>query len=353
MYVFDKIVDNMQHIEFNLTKNCNFACKYCFVDASTKYEMTTEQIDFLMEKYTKKDKNDYSICFFGGEPLLKFDLIKHTMDNYGHKVNDFSVITNGSLLTQDMIDYFNSLKQKKYIQISSDGPEFIHNEYRVDCNNKGTFEKTYNSIKLLKKNNFQMWGIHSTCSSFHIKYFFDIYTFLLNNLPDNQLTSLFNNIQIIHDCKEYNHETLDYWKENIIKILKTYPQADKCLLETTYNKNEHIFCSAGFNYFSFFADGTIAPCHRISEENKEKTVIGNFITGNWNENIFQIFHNHNQNLKCFHGIEKCNNCKSSLCYPCYSANYNNTGDFFTAPISYCWFKKETDKFIRQQLNIGV
>lgn len=350
MEIFNKIVENMECLELNLTKNCNYACKYCFVDPSKEYEMTMETVDFIMNNYTKFDKNNYSGVLFGGEPFLKLDLIKEFLHKYSHKFKDIMVLTNGSILTKDNALFLKQYGDKLSIQISIDGPEEIHNHFRVDNNDNGTFNRTLNGIKILREVEYPRWSLHATCSSYHIKYLYSIYDFLLKNESSKNIETVFNNIQIIHDCDEYNEENLEEFKKEITFIFSKFPEAKNHIKKYFYEKGEiHTFCSAGYNYFSFFENGDIAPCHRIYTDGKMPTVIGNFKTGQWNENMYKIFNG--RNFNSFNGIEKCSDCYSALCYPCFLSNYNNTKDFFMAPLSYCWFKKETDKFMREQLNI--
>lgn len=350
MKVFDKIVNNMECLELNLTKNCNYSCKYCFVDPSKEYEMDFDTISFLIDNYTKPEKNNYSCILFGGEPFLKIDIIKEFLEKYSNKFNNIIVLTNGSLLTKENALFLKTYSNKLSIQISIDGPEEQHDHFRVDNKGKGTFNRTLNGINILKEIDYPHWSLHATCSSYHIKYLYSIYEFLMKNEAINNLETIFNNIQIIHDCDEYSEENLDEFKREIKLIFDKFPDAKNYIKKHFYEKGEtHTFCSAGYNYFSFFQNGDIAPCHRVYTDGKLPTIIGNFKTGEWYDNMYNIFNS--RSFGSFNGIEKCVDCKSALCYPCYLSNYNNTKDFFMPPLPYCWFKKETDKFMREQLNI--
>lgn len=352
MFVFDKVKNNITAIEFNLTKRCNYACTYCFVEQSTKNDMSCDMVRELMDNYTVEGKADYDVIFFGGEPLLKAEVILDCLDRYDSIIKSASVLTNGALLTPSLIEQFKKYENKLYIQISLDGPKEVHDMFRVDQNNKGTHDMSMYGAELLKETKYKRWGFHASCSDFHVKHLYDIYSHLYKHVDKKASKNIFANMQFIHDCDKYNEQIIDEFKEQFIKIITEYPELKDEIKNSFYSSNvNHIFCSAGKNYFSFFADGTIAPCHRVyvNPITNKLTAVGNFITGEWDDTTFHAFFDNNQD--CFHGVEKCSNCNSGVCYPCYMANYNNTKDIFVAPLSYCWFKKETDKIIREQLSL--
>jgi uncharacterized protein len=136
------------------TVNCNFRCSYCFQEP-TKKRMTQENIDSII-KYIDKNLNDGNslhITWFGGEPLLAFDVIVGLCDILhqlckGRKC-DFtqSMITNGSLLDDNKIDFLVAEGNFKDIQITLDGPPEFHDQRRPTRGNRATFYKILENIK--------------------------------------------------------------------------------------------------------------------------------------------------------------------------------------------------------------
>lgn len=95
---------------------------------------------FFQEHST--DQNNVTIGFYGGEPFLEFELIKECVayaeDKLEGKKIEYSVTTNATLLTDEIIDYliFNNF----FVTVSLDGPREIQDECRRFLyNNKGTF----------------------------------------------------------------------------------------------------------------------------------------------------------------------------------------------------------------------
>lgn len=106
------------YLVFNLGFNCNFHCKYCFRnynDKSILPNMPTEKL----KTWLKENATNYSrIAVNGGEPLLYMDAIKELFSCVP-KWMDKRIITNGSLLTKDIVDYCND--NNVMVTISHDG----------------------------------------------------------------------------------------------------------------------------------------------------------------------------------------------------------------------------------------
>jgi len=58
----------------HLTEKCNLRCKYCYEEKGCK-ELSFEDIKNIFDLAIKNNDKKPNITFFGGEPLLKKDLI--------------------------------------------------------------------------------------------------------------------------------------------------------------------------------------------------------------------------------------------------------------------------------------
>lgn len=158
-HVEDLLESNVPRICLQVTQGCNFRCDYCIysdkyenrVHSSSvmKWETAKKALDFLIDH--SRDVLSLDIGFYGGEPLLQFELIKKSMEYistniYGKQIS-FTITTNGSLLTDVIVEEF--LKYNTKLTVSLDGPKQIQDKNRVFANGTGTFDVVTNSIKEL------------------------------------------------------------------------------------------------------------------------------------------------------------------------------------------------------------
>lgn len=124
------------------TRACNFACPYCFEQnrtASLMSKETQEQLVQFIEKHTKVDS--LAITWYGGEPLLYFDIVKSIhdkIDRLGKRYHS-SLVTNGYLLTEEIIRQLEPM-QIRHIQITLDGTKETHDSRRHLIGGGGTFD---------------------------------------------------------------------------------------------------------------------------------------------------------------------------------------------------------------------
>ena len=139
-----------------LNMDCNFACKYCFEgELKGNLYMSLETADrfigFVKEKFTD-NKDNLLVDFYGGEPLLSFDLIKYISTDLKSFTGErgasysFSLVTNGSLLkrqiVEDLIEH-----GLKSVKITLDGPAEIHNKNRPFKSGTPSFDILIKNIK--------------------------------------------------------------------------------------------------------------------------------------------------------------------------------------------------------------
>ena len=163
-YILDS---NLNQIILELTARCNHRCKYCPFSGRYTHKRQHEERDmtldiakksveyFIARTNTNKKEMKPAITFYGGEPLLRFDLIKEIVEltKRSGVSNEyrFSLTTNGTLLTDEVIKYF--VENDISILVSLDGPKKIHDLYRVFSNGQGTFDAIQKNLKRIKKCN--------------------------------------------------------------------------------------------------------------------------------------------------------------------------------------------------------
>lgn len=150
------------------TENCNFNCKYCFINKAVNSqnrnknmsnEVARAAVSLLKRTYERqKEAGEKVITFYGGEPLLNFEAIKEFIAEVDKiKENEywptdvrFAIVTNGSLLTKEIIAYL--FENNISLGISYDGTQ-SSSVNRVDKNDKETYLPVRQVIEYCKSIN--------------------------------------------------------------------------------------------------------------------------------------------------------------------------------------------------------
>jgi len=135
------------------TLGCNFRCPYCFEnDQHVVKKMGEEVINQIISfiKSFKKAK-DLSICWYGGEPTMVFDIIKKITEKVKKldiTYKEASIITNGYLLNEEKVNELNDLNIKS-VQVTIDGLKDAHNSRRFLTGGRPTYDKILTNIEKL------------------------------------------------------------------------------------------------------------------------------------------------------------------------------------------------------------
>jgi uncharacterized protein len=131
----------------HLTENCNLRCKYCYArgksDISMSRETAMKAIDLGCQLGMEQGHGSACISYFGGEPLLKFDLLKeltHYAEDEARKhgiAMFFRLATNGTLFTEESLAYCRD--HKILFALSIDGDQQAHDAQRVKPDGSGSF----------------------------------------------------------------------------------------------------------------------------------------------------------------------------------------------------------------------
>lgn len=160
-YVKQYLNKRVQGITLQLTQGCNFRCRYCSFSGDGYYDrehngkrMSTD-IAYKAIKFLKEHSEEMKkvrINYYGGEPLLEFQLIKDTVE-YAKSIMPekelvFAMTSNASLLTEEMLDFL--VENEFSFAISLDGPQALHDKYRrFAADGRGTYEAVVKSLKMV------------------------------------------------------------------------------------------------------------------------------------------------------------------------------------------------------------
>lgn len=311
--------DSMQSIILQVTQNCNLRCAYCVYSGSyinrvhnnkrMSLETALKAVEFLAVH--SLNSNEISIGFYGGEPLLEFELIKsvvaYAKQVFVGKTIRFNMTTNGTLLT---IDYVKFLYENDFaLTISLDGPSEIQNKNRIFANsNKGTFKHIMEKLEMVKREYPDY--IKKITFNAVIDYkedvscadrFFMTYDMVKNISVAGNYVNTENRKEEIDIAPEFyansNYEIfkvyLYYCKKELFKQYKPtlhkfevglikQQMADRFVVDEA--SKDKIYpggqCLPGIQRFFVTADGKFFPCERVDEEAVD------FCIGNLEDGIY-------------------------------------------------------------------
>lgn len=138
---------NKRVVMLILTDNCNLRCTYCYENDGSGSSMSFETAKAILDKeFDALPANDRRrIEFFGGEALLRFELIKkiydYIMEKYPEGETRFAFTTNGTKMHGEVRQWFWERRQNFECTLSLDGTAEMHNLNRRMKDGRGSFEQ--------------------------------------------------------------------------------------------------------------------------------------------------------------------------------------------------------------------
>ncbi len=141
--------NKLADIEINVAQACNLGCDYCCVGkgrfGKAAHRMSVDTVHRAIDQLIERtDSSEHKITFFGGEPLLNFEVIKSAV-LYANAVGaqydrsfSYRILTNGTMFDEENSSF---LKQHNFtVQVSLDGVGVRHDKWRIYVNGGGTFD---------------------------------------------------------------------------------------------------------------------------------------------------------------------------------------------------------------------
>lgn len=291
-----------KNITFIVTKDCQLACKYCYLVGKNEsermsWEVAKQAIDYILDN--EQDFPEQSVIwdFIGGEPFLEIELIDKICDylktemysRNHHWFNSyrFSFSTNGiNYHTKEVQDFIKKNHSHLSIGITIDGTEKKHDLNRVyKTSGKGSYKDVIKNIPLWMEQ-FPNAGTKVTISSADIPYICESVLHLYSlGIKEVYINCVFEDVwkegddllfekqlialaDAIIDKGLYNDYVCSFFSERLGKPL------DKKLM----NQN---WCGAG-RMLAIDAQGNFYPCTRFAQyslRSKQAIVIGNVKDG--------------------------------------------------------------------------
>ncbi len=326
-------------ITFIVTKDCQLACKYCYLvgknsNGRMSLDTAKQAVDYVLDNPVFFNERNVYYEFIGGEPFLEIDMIDKLCDYIktqmyikNHPWFDYYVFeftTNGINYGSEKVQEF-IRKNKKHLEIAItiDGTRRKHDTNRIYKNTgKGSYDDVVKSIPLWVKQ-FPDEGTKVTLSSEDLPYVCEsiLHLFQLG------IHRIFMNC-VFEDVWKEGDDLV--FEEQLIKL------ADAMIDEELYvdysctvfdekigqkNVDDKNWCGSG-KMLAIDSNGNFHPCNRFvdfSLRDKQPRIIGNIHTGIDPNKVrpYVLLDLHTQSS------EKCLKCEVSKgCAWCQGENYD-------------------------------
>lgn len=250
-----------------LTTICNLNCKYCGNYPDPKIQPLHLSVPIEDIKNFILMDPEPIICFYGGEPLLRLDLIYKIMDSIPAK--KFILQTDGLLLHKIASKYLNKLD---VILVSIDGRKDITDYYR----GKGVYERVINNVKLVRERGFKGEIIARMAVSGKTDIYQDVKH--LVELEDPCFDYVHWQLDVMWDYPPYQrYDNFNYWVKyiynpGISKLIRYWVNElhngrfkriipfMSIIYTLLTNEKTQLRCGSGINAFAITTDGRILAC---------------------------------------------------------------------------------------------
>lgn len=350
MDLIKKEVDSWQsgtakNITFIVTKDCQLACKYCYLVGKNSTErmswnIAKKAIDYILDNEEKFQEESVVWDFIGGEPFLEIELIDRICDyikkelylRNHHWFNSyrFSFSTNGINYDSEKVQRFIEKNSSHLsIGITIDGTKTKHDLNRIwkgTGAERGSYDDVVRNIPLWQQQ-FPHSGTKVTISSADIPYIKESVIHLYSlGIHEVNINCVFEDVWHTGDDITFENQLIqladeiienNYYKDYYCSFFSE--RIGKPMDTVWENEN---WCGAG-RMLSVDAAGNFYPCTRFAQyslRNKKAWIIGNINDG-IDSNRLRPFLTLDRRTQ---STEECLNCEiASGCAWCQGENYDS------------------------------
>lgn len=339
----------------HVSHDCNLRCKYCFAGQGIyggkpqimSFEVAEAAIDFLIDKSV--GRRNLELDFFGGEPLMNFDVVKKTVEyarslekEHG-KVFRFTMTTNGVLLNEEIGDFLN--KEMNNVVLSLDGRKEVNDAMRPNAGGKGSYDTIVPKYQaFVQKRGDKDYYVRGTFTKENLDFSQDVLHMAELGFDQVSVEPVVSDPQLPFSIRE----------EDLPRVFEEYDRLAKILLErkkagTGFNFFHFMLdleqgpcaikrlrgCGCGNEYAAVDPDGNVFPCHQFVGQPEWK--MGSVLTGEYDLESKARFAR-----ATVYSKEKCRNCwaKFYCSGGCNANNQQYEGDILKAHTLSCELEKK-------------
>ena len=350
-----------KNITFIVTKDCQLACKYCYLVGKNSHErlswdVAKKAIDYILSNRSLFNEDSVVWDFIGGEPFLEVELIDkicdylktqmYLIDHPWFNSYRINITTNGVNYHDEKVQRFISKNRDHLsIGITIDGTRAKHDLNRIYKNSgKGSYDDVVRNIPLWLQQ-FEGTGTKVTISSEDIPFIKESVLHLYSlGIHEVNINCVFEDVWKEGDDILFEEQLIsladaiidnDLYKDNVCSFFSD--TIGKPMDKVTDNQN---WCGAG-RMLAIDAAGIFYPCTRFAQyslRDKKAITIGNVDDG-INQNRLRPFLTLN---RCVQSSQECIDCEvASGCAWCQGENYDaaDTDTIFQRSTAICKMHK--------------
>lgn len=291
----------------HISHDCNLRCKYCFASTGDfgkgrklmPFEVGKAAIDFLLEKSVGRE--NLEVDFFGGEPLMNFDVVKQIVEyarskeEEYHKNFRFTITTNGMLLDDDTIDYIN--KEMYNVVLSIDGRKEVNDRMRIRVDGSGCYDRILPKFKkLVDGRGDKEYYVRGTYTKYNLDFSEDVMHLYEAGFDEISVEPVIESPEEAYAITEEDLDQIYAEYDKLVDRIGAIRKSGKhinffhfmidldqgpCVIKRLRG------CGSGNEYVSITPDGDIYPCHQFVGHDEYK--MGNIEEGTFNNDIKKEF----------------------------------------------------------------
>ncbi|MEG1773550.1 MAG: thioether cross-link-forming SCIFF peptide maturase, partial [Oscillospiraceae bacterium] len=307
----------------HIAHDCNMRCEYCFASTGDYHsdsgrtlmseEIGIKAIDYLLEKSC--GRHNLEVDFFGGEPLMNFEVVKkiiayaRSKEKEFDKLFRFTITTNGVLLTDDKIEVMN--REMSNVVLSLDGRRAINDRMRHRVDGTSCYDAIVPRFqKLVRERGDKPYYVRGTFTKYNLDFTEDVLA--IHELGFDQLSVE----PVVSDASMPYALT----EKDLPVIFSEYEKLADILIDRARNGDWFNFfhymidldqgpcaikrlrgCGCGNEYVAVTPDGDVYPCHQFVGHEEWK--MGSVLDGSLDLAIKQQFAR-----ATVYGKESCRDC---------------------------------------------
>lgn len=238
----------------HIAHDCNLKCKYCFAEEGEYHgkrslmsaDVGKKAIDFIIQN--SGNRRNLEVDFFGGEPLMNFDVVKQIVEYAKHKEKEnnknfrFTITTNGILLNDEIQKYIN--ENMYNVVLSLDGRKEVNDAMRPHAGGQGSYDSIVPKFqKVAESRNQTNYYVRGTYTKLNLDFSKDVLH--MADLGFKQIS--------VEPVVGSENESYSISNEDLPILFEQYEKLADDVLKKRAN-------GQWFNFFHFMIDLTQGPC---------------------------------------------------------------------------------------------